>query len=247
MSVSEKRATARDEGVVPAHVAIIMDGNRRWARARGLPPVAGHRQGATSVRRVVEGCVRLGVRYLTLYAFSSENWARPQDEVGEIMNLLRYYIRSEIDKLDKNGVRVRVIGERSRLAPDIRDLIEAAEARTLGNRRLDLVVALNYGSRREIVHAARTLAQAVQEGRMTADAIDEAAFAGALYTADIPDPDLLIRTSGEQRISNFLLWQLAYTELVFVAATWPEFTERHLETALGEFARRERRYGANAG
>jgi undecaprenyl diphosphate synthase len=245
--VSEKRAAAQDEGAVPVHVAIIMDGNRRWARARGLPPAAGHRQGAVSVRRVVEGCANLGVRYLTLYAFSSENWARPQDEVGELMNLLRYYIRNEIDQLHKNGVRVRVIGERSRLAPDIRLLIESAEARTLGNRRLDLVVALNYGSRCEIVQAAQALARAAQEGRLAPEAIDEAAFAGALYTADIPDPDLLIRTSGEQRISNFLLWQLAYTELVFVAATWPEFTEHHLETALGEFARRERRYGAKAG
>ncbi len=245
--MSGKRATASPDTAVPVHVAIIMDGNRRWARARGLPPVAGHRQGAVSVRRVVEGCVRLGVRYLTLYAFSSENWARPDEEVSEIMSLLRYYIRNEIDQLDRNGVRARVIGERSRLAPDIRELIQSAEARTRANTRLDLVVALNYGSRREIVHAARTLAEAVRAGRLAPEAIDEAAFAGALYNPDIPDPDLLIRTSGEQRISNFLLWQLAYTELVFVAATWPEFTEKHLETAFGEFARRERRYGANAG
>jgi undecaprenyl diphosphate synthase len=240
-------ATPAVEGgsnVVPTHVAIIMDGNRRWARARGLPAVAGHHQGARAVQRAIEGCTRLGVRYLTLYAFSSENWARPADEVGELMNILRFYLRREVARLDRNGVRIRVIGDRSRFAADIRELIDAAEIRTNGNRRLDVQVALNYGGRQEIVEAARRLAVKAREGTIDPEMLDEAGFARELYTADLPDPDLLIRTSGEQRISNFLLWQLAYTELVFLPVAWPEFDEQHLEQALREFARRERRYGA---
>ncbi len=240
---------ARDGGEpsVPAHVAIIMDGNRRWARSRGMPPVYGHQQGAEAVRRATEACAKLGVRYLTLYAFSSENWARPRGEVGELMNLLRLYLRREISNLDRNGVRVRMIGERDGLDADIRDLITAAEARTRGNTRLDLIIALNYGSRREIVRVARRLAAEVAAGTLKAEAIDEGAISARLDTAGIPDPDLLIRTSGEQRISNFLLWQLAYTELVFVPVPWPDFGEDHLQGALAEYARRERRYGASAG
>jgi undecaprenyl diphosphate synthase len=237
-----------DDGATPPrHVAIIMDGNRRWARSRGMPPAYGHRQGAEAVRRTIEGCVRLGIRYLTLYAFSSENWARPRGEVGELMNLLRLYLRREINSLDRNGVRVRIIGEREALDPDIRALIAQAEARTRGNARLDLIVALNYGGRRELVRAAQHLARDVQAGLLAPEAIDEAGFAACLETAGIPDPDLLVRTSGEQRISNFLLWQLAYTELVFVPVSWPDFTEEHLRAAVVEFARRERRYGAAAG
>ncbi len=235
------------EPPVPAHVAIIMDGNRRWARSRGMPPAYGHRQGAEAVRRATEACGKLGVRYLTLYAFSSENWARPRGEVGELMNLLRLYLRREISNLDRNGVRVRMIGERDGLDADIRDLITAAEARTLGNTRLDLVIALNYGSRQELVRVARRLAAEVAAGTLDPDAIDEDAVSARLDTAGIPDPDLLIRTSGEQRISNFLLWQLAYTELVFIPVAWPDFGEDHLQDALAEFARRERRYGASAG
>lgn len=232
---------------VPVHVAIIMDGNRRWARARGMPPVYGHRQGAEAVRRAVEGCGRLGVRYLTLYAFSAENWARPRTEVSELMNLLRFYLRREIAELDRNGVRVRVIGERGRLAPDIREMIATAEQRTRGNSKLDLIVALNYGGRQELVRMAQRLAAEVEAGTLDPDEIDEATIAAHLDTCDVPDPDLLIRTSGEQRISNFLLWQLAYTELVFLPVAWPDFGEEHLREAVSEFARRERRYGATAG
>lgn len=235
------------EGHVPTHVAIIMDGNRRWAHARGLPTVAGHRQGARAVRRAVEGCVRRGVRYLTLYAFSSENWRRPVGEIGELMRLLRFYLQREVDALHENQVRLRVIGERARLAPDIIALIEQAEARTASNRRMDLVIALDYGGRQEIVRAARALAQAVRDGELDPAAIDERLFARSLYAADLPDPDLLIRTSGEQRISNFLLWQLAYTELVFLPIGWPDFDEQHLASAIAEFGRRERRYGARPG
>ncbi len=234
-------------GSLPVHVAIIMDGNRRWARARGLPTVAGHREGARAVRRAVEGCVRLGVRYLTLYAFSSENWRRPLSEIGELMRLLRFYLQKEVDALDENRVRLRVIGERARLDRDIVELIERAEERTRHHTRLDLVIALDYGGRQEIVRAAREIALAVRERRLDPAEIDERLFAQALYAADVPDPDLLIRTSGEQRISNFLLWQLAYTELVFLPIGWPDFTEEHLAAAIGEFGRRERRYGARPG
>jgi len=235
------------ESGLPVHIAIIMDGNRRWARAHGKPAIYGHRRGAETVRRTVEACARLGVRYLTLYAFSSENWRRPRQEVGELMNLLRYYLRREIDSLDRNGIRVRVIGERTGLAEDIVELIAHAERRTAGNRRMDLVVALNYGGRREILLAVRRLAARAARGELCPETIEERDVAAALFTADIPDPDLLIRTSGEQRISNFLLWQLAYTELVFVPVTWPEFEECHLFEAIAEFGRRERRYGASAG
>jgi undecaprenyl diphosphate synthase len=231
----------------PEHIAIIMDGNRRWARARGMPPAYGHQHGAEAVRRTIEGCVRAGVRYLTLYAFSSENWARPRDEVGELMNLLRLYLRREIRTLDRNGIRLRVIGERDGLDPDIRAMIDDAEARTRGNRRLELIVALNYSGRREIVRMVRRAAADVAEGRLAPAAIDEAAVAARLDSAGLPDPDLLIRTSGEQRISNFLLWQLAYTELVFVPVAWPDFGEETLLAAVAEYARRERRYGAAAG
>ncbi|MFO1068266.1 MAG: polyprenyl diphosphate synthase [Geminicoccaceae bacterium] len=224
-----------------------MDGNRRWARARGMPPVFGHQRGADAVRRTIESAIDLGIRYLTIYAFSSENWARPRGEVSELMNLLRIYLRRDIAKLHRNGVRVRVIGERDALDDDIRELIEAAEGRTRNNTRLDLIVALNYGSRREIVRMARRLAADVKAGTLAAEAIDEAAIAGRLDTAGIPDPDLLVRTSGEQRISNFLLWQLAYTELVFIPVAWPDFGDEQLRAAVAEFARRERRYGAAAG
>jgi undecaprenyl diphosphate synthase len=242
-----KRLERPAQSGVPIHVAIIMDGNRRWARARGMPPVYGHRQGAEAVRRAIEGCGRLGVRYLTLYAFSSENWARPRAEISELMNLLRFYLRREIAELDRNGVRVRVIGERGRLDPDIREMIATAEQRTRANTKLDLIVALNYGGRQELVRMAQRLAAEVEAGTLDPDEIDEATIAAHLDTCDVPDPDLLIRTSGEQRISNFLLWQLAYTELVFLRVAWPDFGEEHLREAVSEFARRERRYGATAG
>lgn len=232
---------------LPAHVAIIMDGNRRWARARGQPPVFGHRRGADAVRRAVEACGHMGVRYLTLFAFSSENWQRPQIEVNELMGLLRFYLRKEIAHLHKNEIRLRVIGDRSRLDRDILELIENAEQLTAGHRNLELIVALNYGARDEIVRAAQRLAAAAVRGEVAPDAIDHGHFAAALDTTGVPDPDLLIRTSGEQRISNFLLWQLAYTELVFLDVYWPDFAEEHLRQAVEEYGRRERRYGACAG
>ncbi len=227
----------------PHHVAIIMDGNGRWAKARGLPRVAGHRRGADAVRRVVRGAGELGIPVLTLFAFSTENWTRPADEVSDLMGLLRHYLRSELEELRKNGARLRVIGNREGLAPDIvRDIAEA-EMLTQGNNRIDVNICVNYGSRDEIVRAARILAKRAVAGELTADGIDESSFERELLTAGVPDPDLLIRTSGEQRISNFLLWQCAYAELVFVDTLWPDFGKEHLEQAVAEFRRRERRYG----
>ena len=231
----------------PAHVAIIMDGNGRWAKARGLPRIAGHRRGAESVRRTVVAAAELGISYLTLFGFSSENWKRPSGEIDDLMSLLRVYLRGEIAELHRQGVRVRVIGDRTRLAPDIVTLIDNAEALTRANTRLTLIVALSYGGRHDIVQAAQRLAADAAAGSLKPEAIDEACFAARLYTAGIPDPDLLIRTSGEQRISNFLLWQSAYTELVFVDTLWPDFGASDLEKAVREFHGRDRRYGASVG
>ena len=231
----------------PRHVAIIMDGNGRWARARGLPRIAGHRKGAEAVRRTIEAARALGVGYVTLFSFSSENWARPDSEVSELMSLLRYYLRSEIAELHKQGVRLRVIGDRDRLSADINQLIDSGESVTAANSALTLVLALSYGSRQEIVQTVRRLAERVATGELPAGDIDEGLVSASLLTADIPDPDLVIRTSGEQRLSNFLLWQSAYAELVFIDTLWPDFTRRHLEDAIEEFHRRERRYGASVG
>ena len=228
----------------PAHVAIIMDGNGRWAKARGLPRTEGHRRGAESVRVAIESALRHGVRYLTLFGFSSENWKRPQPEITDLMGLLRLYLRREIDQLDRNGVRVRFIGDRAKLDRDIVATIVEAEARTRGNIRLDLVVALSYGARDEIVAAARSLATAVAAGTLRPEEIDERAVEGALFTAGIPDPDLIVRTSGEKRISNFLLWQSAYAELFFIDTLWPDFREEDFDDVVNEFRTRERRYGA---
>jgi undecaprenyl diphosphate synthase len=229
------------------HVAIIMDGNRRWARTRGMPPIFGHQRGAEAVRRSIEGCIEHGIGHLTLFAFSSENWKRPADEVNELMNLLRFYLRREIGELSRNGVRLRFLGERELMARDIADMMSEAEHRTHLNDRLILTIALNYGSRREIAHAARTLGAKVAAGTLAADEIDEELFGQTLNDLGLPDPDLLIRTSGEQRVSNFMLWQLAYTELVFLPVNWPEFDKGHLAAAIEEFRRRERRYGASSG
>ena len=229
--------------IIPQHVAIIMDGNGRWAKARGLPRVAGHRRGADAVRRVIRGAGELGISVLTLFAFSTENWARPADEVSDLMGLLRHYLRSEIEELGRNGARLRVIGERSRLAPDIVADITDAEHRTRNNTSIDVNICINYGSRDEIIRATRSLARKAVAGELAPERIDEALFERELLTAGLPDPDLLIRTSGEQRISNFLLWQCAYAELVFVDTLWPDFGKEHLEQAVAEFRRRERRYG----
>jgi len=228
----------------PVHVAIIMDGNGRWARTRGLPRTAGHKRGAESVKTAVESAMRMGVQYLTLFGFSSENWKRPQTEITDLMGLLRYYLRNEVGFLNKNGVRLQVIGNRTQLPHDIVDLIDMVEGQTEHNRNLTLIIALSYGGRAEIVDASRILAQRAVAGLIRPDDIDESTVASTLYTAEIPDPDLLIRTSGEKRISNFLLWQLAYAELIFLDTLWPDFSREDFAEALREFHRRERRYGA---
>lgn len=233
-----------DPDTPPVHVAIIMDGNGRWARTRGLPRTAGHKRGAESVKIAVESAMRMGVRYLTLFGFSSENWKRPQPEISDLMGLLRYYLRNEVAFLNKHGVRLRVIGSRTQLPDDIVDLIDLVEGQTAHNRNLSLIIALSYGGRAEIVDASRVLAQRAAAGLIDPNDIDESVFANTLYTAEIPDPDLLIRTSGEKRISNFLLWQLAYAELVFLDTLWPDFSREDFAGALREFQRRERRYGA---
>jgi undecaprenyl diphosphate synthase len=231
----------------PVHVAIIMDGNGRWAKQRSLPRTAGHRRGVEAVRETVKAAVDLGISYLTLYGFSSENWNRPPTEVDDLMGLLRFYLRGEIAELHRQGVRVRSIGDRARLAPDIVRLIEEAEERTCRNVRLNLTIALSYGGRDELLRAMRLIAADVAAGRLAPDAIDEAAVKQRLHTVDMPDPDLVIRTSGEQRISNFLLWQSAYAELVFDDCLWPDFGRENLRRAVEEFQRRERRYGTAVG
>ena len=239
--------TAGGVAAAPQHVAVIMDGNGRWAAARGLPRVAGHRAGAQAVRRTIEAAAAAGVTWLTLYAFSSENWRRPAEEVLDLTGLLRHYIRQELAELSREGVRVRVIGDRNRFDPDTRAELDRAERTTLGNTRLNLNVALSYGARDEIVAAARAAAAAAARGELDPAAIDEAAFEGFLSTAGMPDPDMVIRTSGERRLSNFLLWQSAYSELVFMDVLWPDFGAAHFNEALAEFARRERRFGARTG
>ncbi len=231
----------------PRHVAIIMDGNGRWAQARGLARVAGHKRGAEAVRKTVEAAAGLGVSCLTLFGFSSENWNRPKNEIGDLMGLLRLYLQSEIEALRSKGIKLLVIGDRSRFTPDIVSLINQAEAETADNTRLTLVLALSYGGRQEIARAAGRLARLAAEGAIDPESIDEEGFGRLLDTADIPDPDLLIRTSGEKRISNFLLWQLAYTELVFMDVLWPDFGAGDLASAIGEYHQRERRYGSSVG
>jgi len=227
----------------PAHVAIIMDGNGRWAKARGLPRLAGHRAGVEALRNAVRAAPELGISYLTVYAFSSENWSRPKSEVSDLMGLLKIFIRRDLADLHRSGVRVRIIGDREGLEPDIRALLEEAETLTVANRALTLVIAFNYGGRDEIARAARQLAMAVQRGELDAEAITSDRFAAALDTAGIPDPELVIRTSGELRLSNFLLWQAAYSELVFLPCFWPDFSREHFVEALRVFAGRERRFG----
>lgn len=235
------------DAAIPLHVAIIMDGNGRWAAARGLPRVAGHRAGAQAVRRTIEAAAQSGVGWLTLYAFSSENWARPRSEVLDLTGLLRHYVRQELAELKAQGVRLRVIGDRERFDDDIRADLAHAERETAGNTRLNLNVALSYGARTEIVAAARRVAELVQSGMLDLAKLDEQRFAALLATAGMPDPDLVIRTSGERRLSNFLLWQSAYAELIFLDVLWPDFGAPEFEAALAEFARRERRFGARPG
>ena len=245
--VREVEPAQADRGgavAAPTHVAIIMDGNGRWASSRGLPRLAGHRAGTKAVRRSIEAAIDLGVEWLTLYAFSSENWRRPASEVLEITGLLRHFLKSEIAELRAEGVRLRFIGDRARFERDIQIDLTQAERDTAGNTRLNLVVALSYGARAEIVAAARAAAEAVSAGKLDPASLSEEGFARFLSTSGIPDPDLIIRTSGEQRLSNFLLWQAAYAELVFLDVYWPDFGKLHFAEALVEFARRERRFGA---
>jgi undecaprenyl diphosphate synthase len=236
-------AAPTEDGAVPAHVAIIMDGNGRWAAARGLPRVEGHRRGVEAVRRTVRASIEMGIRYLTVFSFSSENWRRPAEEVRDLMGLLKRFIRNDLADLHGRNVRIRVIGERDRLAEDLRSLLVEAETLTRDNTGLVLVVAFNYGSRQEIANAAASLARDVAAGRLRPDEITPELIDGRLQTSDIPDPDLIIRTSGEQRLSNFLLWQSAYAELVFTPVLWPEFDRAALEAAIAEFRGRERRFG----
>ncbi|PWR24112.1 isoprenyl transferase [Zavarzinia compransoris] len=239
-----KPAIEQRDAALPRHVAVIMDGNGRWAKARLLPRVVGHQRGSEAVRRVVEAAADFNIEYLTLYAFSSENWKRPEAEIGDLMGLLRLYLRRDLAELHANGVRIRVIGDRARLAPDILGLIDQAESKTRDNRRLTVTLAISYGGQAEIVRAARSLAEDVAAGRLAPAAIDEALFASRLETAGIPDPDLVIRTSGEKRLSNFLLWQAAYAEFIFVDTLWPDFGREELASALREYQQRDRRFGA---
>jgi undecaprenyl diphosphate synthase len=230
----------------PVHVGIIMDGNGRWAKARGLPRYEGHRRGVDAVRRAVRSAGELGLRYLTIYSFSSENWSRPAEEISDLMGLLKRFIRNDLAELHQNNVRVKVIGARANLAPDLAALLAEAEDLTRDNGGLTLVVAFNYGARQEIAEAARRLAADVLAGKIDFAAIDEAAIGARLDTAGIPDPDLVIRTSGEQRLSNFLLWQAAYAELVFLPIHWPDFDHAAFVSALAQYAARERRFGGVA-
>lgn len=244
MSSPLQHDTSGSASAVPVHVAIIMDGNGRWAAARGLPRAEGHRRGAESVRSVIKAASKKGIKYLTLFGFSSENWKRPSSEVLDLMGLLRLYLKKEMKALDKQGVRFRVIGERSRLPEDVQKLVDAAEERTRDNQGLNLVIALSYGGRAEIVKAAQNLAAQVKAGELDPADINADLFEKHLDTVGLPEPDMLIRTSGEKRISNFLLWQCAYTEFVFVDTLWPDFKAEAFESALVEFGTRERRYGA---
>ncbi len=230
----------------PLHVAIIMDGNGRWAKQRGLPRTFGHREGVKALRRVVEGAPALGVETLTVFGFSTENWRRPVAEVSELMNLLRHYVESDLEKLAREGVRVKILGRRAGLKPDILDIIDRAERRTAHNDRFLLQVAFNYGGRADIVDAAKRFARDVEEGRARAEDLDDAVFARGLAAGGAPDPDLIVRTSGEQRISNFLLWECAYAELIFQEVFWPDYGAEHLRAAIAEYRARERRYGGVA-
>jgi undecaprenyl diphosphate synthase len=228
---------------VPRHVAIIMDGNGRWAAARGLPRGEGHRRGVEALRKTVRAAGELGISYLTIFSFSAENWARPASEIRDLMGLLRRFIRNDLAELHRNGVKVRVIGERGDLEPEIRRLLEEAEERTQGNTKLTLVVAFNYGARQEIARAAARIATEVQAGRIAPAAVTADLIGQNLDAPDVPDADVIIRTSGELRLSNFLLWQAAYSELVFVPTYWPDFDRAALEDAIAEYHRRERRFG----
>jgi undecaprenyl diphosphate synthase len=246
--MSSDSATAQQPGQQPAlripeHIGVIMDGNGRWAKARGKPRTEGHVEGVKALRRLVELCIRYGVAHLTVFSFSSENWSRPKDEVSFIFGLLRRFVASDLERLIQNNVQVRIIGSRDDLDPSLRRLIEDVEAKTRHNTGLRLVVAFNYGGKAEIVEAARALARRVAAGSLRPEDITEDMLSAAMYTAGIPDPDLIVRTSGEQRFSNFLLWQSAYSELAFVDRYWPDFDEDTFLSVLEQYSARERRFG----
>lgn len=228
---------------LPGHIAIIMDGNGRWAKDRMLPRIMGHRKGVETVRLTVEECSRIGIGYLTLYAFSAENWSRPKTEVKSLMSLLKKYIRMEVPRMMRNSIRFNVIGNRADLPEDVAHALDEAMSLTAGNSGMTLTLALSYGSRQEMLQAVTAVAADICSGRIAPDELDESTFSGYLYTRTIPDPDLLIRTSGEMRISNFLLWQLAYTELYFTDINWPDFSAIELHKALAAYQCRERRFG----
>ncbi|WP_345777687.1 polyprenyl diphosphate synthase [Sphingomicrobium clamense] len=236
-------ATDTGSGAVPRHVAIIMDGNGRWAARRGLPRAAGHKAGGEAVRATLKAAVKAGVGTLTLYAFSSENWRRSDKEVSDLKGLMRYYLERELEELAKEGVRLDYIGDPSRFGPDLWDRLQKAREKTRENDKLHLVIALNYGSRAEIAAGARRLAEAVAAGGRDPASIDEAALDSALQTADLPELDLVIRTSGEQRLSNFLMWQAAYAELMFIDTLWPDFGEDEFNECIRAFGQRQRRFG----
>jgi len=228
---------------LPGHLAIIMDGNGRWAKARMLPRLMGHRKGVQTVRLIVEECSKIGISYLTLFAFSAENWSRPKSEVRSLMTLLKKYIRMEVPRMMRNNIRFNVIGNRSDLPADVACGLDDAMNSTAANSGMTLTLALSYGSRQELLQAARCVAVDIQSGKLSLDALCEDSFSQYLYTATLPDPDLLVRTSGEMRISNFLLWQLAYTELYFTEVNWPDFNKDELYKALADYQQRERRFG----
>ena len=236
-----------EQMVIPQHVALILDGNGRWAKKRGLPRTMGHKEGCVTVEKTVEIAARMGIRYLTVYGFSTENWKRSSDEVGALMQLFRFYMVRLLKIASANNVRVKMIGVRTRFARDIIEGINRLESETKDNTGLTFVIAVNYGGRDEIRRAAKRLAQDCATGKVDADQIDEATFASYLDTADMPDPDLLIRTSGELRLSNYLLWQLAYTEIVVTDCLWPDFNKEELEKAIVQYNRRERRFGGVKG
>lgn len=243
-SVQEKsRPLPEEPGVDPSHIAIIMDGNGRWAKSRGLPRIEGHRKGAQALERVVEACAKSKINYLTVFAFSSENWRRPAEEVDGLIGLLRLYLSKKINKLVKNNVRLNVIGNIKAFPDDVVKLIESALEQTKDGTGLTLTVALNYGSRAEIVRATQKIAARVESGCLKIDDIDESMFSNFLMTADMPNPDVLVRTSGEQRISNYLLWQISYAELIFVEKHWPDFGAEDIAMIVEEFKGRNRRYG----
>jgi undecaprenyl diphosphate synthase len=239
----QSRAASRPDLRIPAHIGVIMDGNGRWAKARGKPRTEGHVAGVKALRGLVEHCINYGVDYLTVFSFSSENWTRPKDEISFIFGLLRRFVASDLEKLHRNNVRVRIIGSREGLDDSLRRLIDEVETTTALNSGLNLQVAFNYGAKAEITEAVRRIAFLAATGELKPEDVTEATIDHALYTAGMPDPDLIIRTSGEQRVSNFLLWQAAYAEFVFVDENWPDFNERSFVRALEEYSARERRYG----